>query len=150
MISTTGSDDKVDKLRALGANDVINYRTTSNWDARVRELTEGHGADVVIEVGGPGTLERSMGAVRFGGHISVVGTLAGKSAIDPAPLLGKRASMCGIQVGSRDMFEAMNRAIEAAALEPVIDSVFEFDDARAAYERLASGKHFGKVVIRVA
>lgn len=149
IISTTGSDDKAERLRALGVRDVINYRTTPDWDARVRELTGGRGADLVVEVGGPGSVARSIGAIRHCGHISVVGNLAGKGTIDPGTLFAKRASMCGIQVGSRDMFEAMNRAMEVARLEPVIDRVFEFEEARAAYEYLASGKHFGKVVVRV-
>jgi len=96
------------------------------------------------------TLARSIAAIRYCGHLSVVGNLAGKATIDPGALFAKRASMCGIQVGSRDMFEAMNRAIEVAKLEPVIDRVFDFTEARAAYEYLAGGKHFGKVVIRVS
>ena len=149
VIATTGSDDKIERLRKLGVTDVVNYRTTPDWDVKVRELTQGRGADLVVEVGGPGSLAKSIAAIRYGGHISVVGNLAGKSTIDPATLFAKRASMCGIQVGSRDMFEAMNRALEVAKLEPVIDRVFEFEDARAAYEHLASGKHYGKVVIRV-
>jgi NADPH:quinone reductase-like Zn-dependent oxidoreductase len=149
VISTTGSEQKIERLHALGVKDVINYRTTPDWDARVRELTGGRGADLVVEVGGPGSLAKSIAAIRHVGHISVVGNLAGKSTIDPGTLFAKRASMCGIQVGSRDMFEAMNRAMEVAKLEPVIDRVFEFEDARAAYAYLASGKHFGKVVIRV-
>ena len=148
VIATTGSDEKAARLHELGIADVINYRTAPDWDARVRELTGGRGADLVVEVGG-GSLAKSIAAIRHCGHISVVGNLAGKAMIDPGALFAKRASMCGIQVGSRDMFEAMNRAIEVAKLKPVIDRVFDFDDARAAYEYLASGKHFGKVVIRV-
>ncbi len=150
VIATTGSDAKVERLRKLGVSEVINYRTTPDWDVRVRELTGGRGADLVVEVGGPGSIAKSIAAIRFCGHISVVGNLAGKATIDPGTLFAKRASMCGIQVGSRDMFEAMNRAIEAAGLEPVIDRVFDFAEARAAYEYLASGKQFGKVVIRVS
>ena len=150
VIATTGSDDKIEPLRKLGVNEIINYRTTADWDSRVRELTGGRGADLVIEVGGPGSVAKSIGAIRYCGHVSVVGNLAGKGTIDPGALFAKRASMCGIQVGSRDMFEAMNRAIEVSKLEPVIDRVFEFEDARAAYEHLASAKHFGKVVIRIA
>ncbi len=149
VIATTGNDDKAARLHALGIADVINYRTLPDWDARVRELTDGRGADLVVEVGGPGSLARSIAALRYCGHISVVGNLAGKALIDPGALFAKRASMCGIQVGSRDMFEAMNRAIAMAQLEPVIDRVFDFSDTRAAYEYLASGKHFGKVVIRL-
>lgn len=149
VIATTGSDDKIEPLRNLGAHEVINYRSTPEWGARVRELTDGRGADVVVEVGGPGTLANSITAIRYCGHISVVGTLGGKAMIDPATLFAKRASMCGIQVGSRDMFEAMVRAMEVAKLEPVIDRVFGFEETRAAYEHLASGRHFGKVVVGV-
>jgi NADPH:quinone reductase-like Zn-dependent oxidoreductase len=150
VIATTGSSEKIERLRALGVNEVINYRTTPDWDVRVRELTAGRGADLVVEVGGPGSLARSIAAIRHGGHISVVGNLAGKASIDPGALFAKRASMCGLQVGSRDMFEAMNRALAVAKLEPLIDRVFDFAEARAAYEYLASGKNFGKVVIRVS
>ena len=149
VIATTGSAEKIDRLRALGVHAVINYRLTPEWDAHVRELTGGRGADLVVEVGGPGSVAKSIAAIRHCGHISVVGNLAGKATIDPAALFGKRASMCGIQVGSRDMFDAMNRAIVVAKLEPVIDRVFAFEEARAAYEHLASGRHFGKVVVRL-
>ena len=149
VIATTGSDEKIERLRALGVSEIINYRTTPDWDVRVRKLTGGRGADLVVDVGGPGSLARSIAALRHCGHVSVVGNLAGKATIDPAALFARRASMCGLQVGSRDMFEAMNRAIEVAKLEPVIDRVFDFEDTRAAYEYLASGKHFGKLVIRV-
>ena len=150
VIATTGSAAKVARLHSLGVTEVIDYHTTPDWDARVRELTDGRGADLVVEVGGPGSLAKSIAAIRYCGHVSVVGNLAGKSMIDPAPLFAKRASMCGIQVGSRDMFEEMNRAIAVARLKPVIDRVFDFTDARAAYAYLATAKHFGKVVIRVS
>lgn len=150
VIATTGSDAKAIRLRELGVDEIINYNTTPDWHLRVRELTGGRGADLVVEVGGPASLAKSIAAIRYCGHISAVGNLAGKGQIDPGTLFAKRASMCGIQVGSRDMFEAMNRAMEAAQLKPVIDRVFDFDDARAAYEYLASGKHFGKVVIKIA
>jgi len=149
VIATTSAAEKAARLNALGVADVIDYRVEPDWDARVRELTGGRGADLVVDVGGPGAIARSIAALRYCGHVSVVGNLAGKSMIDPAALFAKRASMCGIQVGSRDMFEAMNRAIEVGKLAPVIDRVFDFTEARAAYEHLASGKHFGKVVIRV-
>jgi NADPH:quinone reductase-like Zn-dependent oxidoreductase len=150
VIATTGSDDKAARLKQLGVSEVINYRTTPDWDAKVRDLTGGRGADLVVDIGGPGSVAKSIAAIRYCGHVSVVGNLAGKATLDPAALFAKRGSMCGIQVGSRDMFEAMNRAIEVARLRPLVDRVFDFSDARAAYEYLASGKHFGKVVIRVA
>jgi len=149
VIATTGTAEKIARLKKLGIADVIDSRAEPAWDARVRELTAGRGADVVVDVGGPGSIARSIAALRYCGHVSVVGNLAGKATIDPAALFAKRASMCGIQVGSRDVFEAMNRAIEVGRLEPVIDRVFDFSETRAAYEHLASGKHFGKVVIRV-
>jgi NADPH:quinone reductase-like Zn-dependent oxidoreductase len=149
VIATTGSEQKVERLRKLGVHEVIDYRSTPEWGARVRELTDGRGADLVVEVGGPGTLANSITAIRYCGHISVVGTLGGKATIDPATLFAKRASMCGIQVGSRDMFESMVRAMEVAKLEPVVDRVFAFENARAAYEHLADGRHFGKVAVRV-
>ena len=150
VIATTGSDEKAARLRALGIHDVINYRSLPDWGARVRDLTGGHGADLIVEVGGPGSLAQSIAALRYCGHISAVGNLAGKGNIDPGTLFARRASLCGIQVGSRDMFEAMNRAIDVAKLKPVVDRVFEFGEARAAYDHLASGQHFGKVVIRMA
>jgi len=150
VIATTGSVQKVARLQALGVTHVINYKASPDWDERVRDLTDARGADLVVEVGGPGSLAKSIAAIRYCGHISVVGNLAGRATLDPGPLFAKRASMCGIQVGSRDMFEAMNRAIEVAKLKPVIDRVFDFTAARSAYEYLASGQHFGKVVIRVS
>ncbi len=150
VIATTGSAEKAARLNAMGIADVINYQTVPDWDTRVRELTQGRGVDLVVEVGGPGSLAKSIAAIRYCGHVSVVGNLAGKATIDPGLLFAKRASMCGIQVGSRDMFEAMNRAIEVAKPKPVIDRVFGFGEARAAYEYLASGQHFGKVVISMA
>ena len=150
VIATTGSADKVARLQALGLREVIDTGATPDWAARVRALTGGEGADLIVEVGGPGSLAQSIAALRYCGHISAVGNLAGQSTIDPAALFAKRASLCGIQVGSRDMFEAMNRAIDTTQLEPVIDRVFDFAQARAAYEHLASGKHFGKVVMRIS
>ena len=150
VIATTGSAAKVERLRGLGVHAVIDTQKAPDWDAVVRTLTDGNGADLVVDVGGPGSLARSIAAIRYCGHVSVVGNLAGPSTIDPAPLFAKRASLCGIQVGSRDMFEDMNRAIEVGRLKPVLDRVFEFGEARAAYEHLASGRHFGKVVIRVS
>lgn len=149
VIATTGTAEKSARLHGLGIADVIDRRALPDWDARVRELTGGRGADLVVDVGGPGSVAKSIAAIRHCGHISVVGNLAGQATIDPGTLFAKRASMCGIQVGSRDMFEAMNRAIEVAKLEPVIDRVFDFTAAREAYGHLASAKHFGKVVIRV-
>ncbi len=150
VIATTGSDAKVDRLRQLGASEVINYKTTPDWDRRVLELTGGEGADHILDVGGAGTLSHALQAVRAGGFITVIGLLTGMGGqINPLGILFKAANVVGIRVGSREMFEDMNRAIGASQLRPVIDRVFQFDEAPAALEHLASGKHFGKVCIRV-
>jgi NADPH:quinone reductase-like Zn-dependent oxidoreductase len=150
VIATSSSDEKLARAKKLGASELINYRTQTDWDNAVLELTGGRGVDHIVEVGGPGTLPRSLRAVRRGGCIHVIGLLAGKGEINPLALLPKAAIMRGIFVGSRAMFERMNRAISQLELRPVIDQVFSFDQAPAAYARLASGQHFGKIVIRIA
>ena len=149
VIHTSSSDDKLERLKALGADHAVNYRSTPEWHGEALRLTGGRGVDVVIEVGGSGTLERSLKAVRTGGTVASIGLLEGGGQINPLPLIGKAIRLQGIYVGSHEMFAAMNRAIAAHELQPVIDRVFAFDDARAAYEHLAGGSHFGKVVIAV-
>jgi NADPH:quinone reductase-like Zn-dependent oxidoreductase len=150
VIATTGSESKVDRLKQLGASEVINYKTTPDWERRVLELTGGEGVDHILDVGGAGTLGRALQAVRAGGFITVIGLLTGMGGqINPLGILFKAANVVGIRVGSREMFEDMNRAIAANQLRPVIDRIFQFDEAPAALEHLASGKHFGKVCIRV-
>ncbi len=149
VIATSSSDAKLARVRELGASDGINYKTTPDWDVAARNLTEGQGVDHIVEVGGAGTLPRSMKAVRLGGHIALIGVLTGGGQVDPMPLLMKNIRLQGIYVGSRAMFENMNRAIALHKLKPVIDRVFPFDQAVAAYQHLESGTHFGKVVIRV-
>jgi NADPH:quinone reductase-like Zn-dependent oxidoreductase len=113
-------------------------------------LTGGQGVDQVIEVGGADTFARSLGSIRVGGKVSLIGVLTGKGESSPLAILGKRANVQGIQVGSMQMFEDMNRAIAVNRLKPVIDSVFPFEDARAAYRHLQSAAHFGKIVIKLA
>jgi NADPH:quinone reductase-like Zn-dependent oxidoreductase len=150
VIATTGSEAKIQWLKELGASDVINYKATPEWDKRVLELSGGEGADHILDVGGAGTLVRSLQAVRIGGFITVIGLLTGMSGeINPLGILFKAAQVVGIRVGSREMFEDMNRAISASRMRPVIDRVFQFDEAQAALDYLASGKHFGKICIRV-
>ena len=147
-IVTSASDEKLERARALGAFGTVNYRTTPDWDTAVRDLTGGRGVDHVIEVGGPGTFGRSLAAIRTGGQINVIGYLGGKSAeINPMQILFRRARIRGIPVGSRDSFEAMNRAIAATGLRPVIDRSFPWTEAREALRHLESGRHFGKVVL---
>lgn len=147
VIATSSSEGKLVRLLEIGASDGVNYRTTAHWDKRVRELTAGRGVDHVVEVGGAGTLGRSLNAVRQGGRVSLIGVLTGAGEIDPTPVLRKAVTLQGIFVGSRQMFEEMNRAIEAAAMRPIVDRVFEFAQAREAYRYLESAAHFGKVVI---
>lgn len=146
VIATSSSDDKLARAKEMGAAHGINYRTTPEWDKAVVEVTHG-GVDVVVEVGGAGTLRRSLGAIRPGGKVAVIGVLSEPAPFNPMVILAKRASVQGISVGSTQMFEAMNRAIAVNGIRPVIDKVFGFDEVRAAYEHLQSAKHFGKVVV---
>jgi NADPH:quinone reductase-like Zn-dependent oxidoreductase len=149
VIMTSSSDDKLARGRVLGASQGINYRRTPDWEKEVLRLTDDRGVDVVVEVGGPGTLARSMQAVAYGGKVTLIGVLAGlQGETNPHPIMRKGASMHGIFVGSRAMFERMNEAIEANDIHPVIDKVFEFEQAADAY-RHQQGGAFGKVVIRV-
>jgi NADPH:quinone reductase-like Zn-dependent oxidoreductase len=150
VIATSSSDQKLQRVRELGASDGINYKATPDWDKRARELTGGAGVDHVVEVGGAGTLERSLRAVALGGRVSLIGVLSGvKSELEIRPILMKGVRVQGIFVGSREMFEAMNRAIALHQLRPVVDRVFAFAEAKEALRHLESGAHFGKIVIRV-
>lgn len=148
VIATTGSEAKEERLAELGAGDVINYRMEPEWEKRVLELTGGRGVDLVVEVGGAGTLGKSLKAVRLGGRISLIGVLSGSTGeVNPLPAVMKNVRIQGIYVGSKEMFEAMNRAIVLNDIHPVIDRVFAFTEAKEAYRYLQSGAHFGKVVI---
>jgi len=148
VIATTSSDAKSHKLKALGAHDVINYTSHPEWDREVMRLTGKRGADFVIEVGGPGTLACSLKSAAIGGHVVQVGVLGGVGQqLDPVLFRGRSITTRSITVGSRQSFEAMNRAIEVNQMRPVIDQVFGFDEAKRAYQHLQEQKHFGKVVI---
>lgn len=147
VISTSSSDAKLARVQEMGASATINYKTTPDWEKPVRAIT-GIGVDHIVEVGGAGTLEKSMKAIRAGGTIGLIGVLTGTSGeINPRSLLMKNIRLQGIYVGSREMFEAMNRAFTLHQLHPVVDRVFPFADAVAAYRHLESGAHFGKIVI---
>ena len=149
VIATSSSDEKLARARDLGAAEVINYKTTPEWDKRVRELTGGKGVDHVVEVGGAGTLGRSFKAVRTAGHIPLIGVLSGGAGeVNPIPVLMKALRVRGIYVGSRAMFTAMNRAIELHQLHPVIDRVFPWKDAPAALRHMQTAAHFGKIVLQ--
>lgn len=148
VIVTSSSDEKLSRARALGAAETINYRTAPEWDAEAKRLTTKIGVDLTVELGGPGTFARSMEATRTGGRIAVIGLLSGPGEkIDPLTILRRRLKVEGILVGSTEMFEAMNRAIAHAELKPVIDRVFPFADAAAAYRHMEQAQHFGKIVI---
>jgi NADPH:quinone reductase-like Zn-dependent oxidoreductase len=148
VIATSSLDGKLAQVKALGASDGINYRHHPEWQTEVQKLTGGIGVDYVVEVGGAGTLPRSMEAVRAGGQIPLIGVLTG-GEINPTAVLRRNLTLRGIYVGNRQMFEAMNRAIELHDIHPVIDQVFDFEQAKEAYRRLQSQAHVGKVVIRI-
>ena len=145
-IITSSSDAKLERAKALGASVTINYRSRPDWENAVLEATSGRGVDATVEVGGAGTLPRSIAATRVAGTIPLIGVLSG-GQIDPASFMRKSIRMQGIYVGSRRMFLDMNRAIEQANLKPVIDQRFAFADARGAYHAMAAAGHFGKLVI---
>ena len=148
-ILTSSSDDKLAMAKSLGADEIINYRETLDWHKKVVELTGGRGVDLVVEVGGAGTLERSLRSTRVGGAIALIGVLAERAEVDPRLIMSRGARLQGIFVGSLEMFAAMNAALTEAQLRPVIDRVFPFEQAREAYAHLQSARHFGKVVIAV-
>jgi len=150
VIVTSSSDAKLERARELGAWKTINYKDDPQWGKTIRRFTDGVGADHVIEVGGAGTLEQSLKAVRVGGQISVIGVLSGvASEINIIPILMQHVRLQGILVGSREGFERMNRAIAAHGLRPEVDRVFGFDDAPAAFHHMAAASHFGKICITI-
>lgn len=150
VIITSSSDDKLKQAKELGATHLINYRDKPEWDKEVWTLTGKKGVDQIIEVGGPGTLGKSLGCIAPGGHIALIGVLTGFGAPDASlfPLVGRNANLSGIYVGNREEFARMNTAIAEHNLRPVIDREFAFKDAIEALKYLESGRHFGKVVIR--
>ena len=147
VIATSSSDAKLERAKELGAAHGVNYKTTPDWDKAAVELTGGVGVDQVVEVGGAGTIAKSLGALRIGGKISMIGVLSGAADLNPMLIMGKRANVQGISVGSTQMFEAMNRAIAVARMKPVIDKVFPFEETPAAFRHMQSAQHFGKIVI---
>ena len=149
VVATSKSDEKLERARALGAWETINYATTPDWAGRAVELTGG-GVDHVVEMGGLGTMEQSFKATRPGGRVSLIGVLTGfDTKVDPHPAMVKGLCLQAIVVGSRAMFEDMNRALAVSGLKPVIDRVFPFEQAREALRHLQAAGHVGKVVISV-
>lgn len=148
VIATSSADGKLAQAKALGAADGVNYAQHPEWQQEVLALTGGRGVDHVVEVGGAGTLPRSIEATRHGGQIHLIGVLTG-GEINPTPVLRRTITLRGIYVGSRQMFEAMNRTLALHRIHPVIDRIFDFEQAPEAYHHLASRTHVGKIVIRL-
>jgi NADPH:quinone reductase-like Zn-dependent oxidoreductase len=145
VIATSSSDEKLERVKALGADAVINYRTTPAWGEEAARITGG--VDHVVEVGGQGTLSQSMQAIGFNGEIALIGVLAREGNVTPRDMMFKAGRMRGIFVGSAEMARSLNNAIDANAINPVVDKIFGFDDAKAAYAYHASPALFGKTVI---
>lgn len=150
VIITSSSDEKLAQAKQAGADETINYKTRSDWDKAVVELTGGRGADIVVEVGGSGTLDKSVAAVRLGGYVGLIGVLTGTGGqMNTAAVLRRHIRVQGIYVGSREMFEEMNRAIALHGMRLPIGRSFGFEEARAAYDHLDGATHTGKVTIRM-
>ena len=150
-MALSSSDEKLARARTLGADATINYRTTPEWAVPAREATGGRGADIVVETGDASTLPQALAAVAFGGFVGVVGFLGGfEAVVDVRRLLGPMVRVQGIAVGSRSRFEAMNRAIAAHGLRPVVDRTFPLEAAAVAFALMGRGGHFGKIVVSLA
>lgn len=149
VILISSSDDKLSKVRAMGVDETLNYRSIPEWGKRVREIAGGDGVDHIVEVGGQGTLPQSLRAIRTGGTISLIGVLAGgKMDIPLGPIVTRHVRLQGITVGNRDDFSNMAKAIAHHRLHPAIDRTFAFDEIHHALEHLSSGQHFGKITIK--
>ncbi len=147
----SGSDEKLARAGAMGAQHLVNYRAVPDWSRAVMDFTGGEGADIVVELGGSDTLGQALQSIRMDGLVAVIGVLSGLQAALFVPhMLQRHARLQGITVGHRDDMIAMGKAIDGHGIKPVIDSVFGFDDARAAYAALPTGRHFGKLVIDIA
>lgn len=150
VISTSSSNEKLERMKALGADHVINYKETPEWGRKAFELTGGRGVDEVVEIGGPGTMAQSIQACRVGGHISLIGVLTGVSGEVPtAAFFSKNLTMSGITVGSGEHQEDMIAAIEASNIKPVLDKDFPLDQIADAFAHQASQQHFGKITLSI-
>ncbi len=150
IIITSSSDEKLEKAKDLGATDLINYKNREDWDKAVLELTEKQGVDHIVEVGGAGTMAKSLNAVKVGGNIAVIGILSGNGEINPVHILMKAVKLQGIFVGSRQMFEAMNQMFtQHKHLKPIIDKTFDLGEVKEALKYMESGSHFGKIVVKI-
>jgi NADPH:quinone reductase-like Zn-dependent oxidoreductase len=153
VIGTSSSEEKLARVYSMGLSAGCNYRERPEWSRWVTEVTDGLGADRIIEVGGADTFGQSLRAARVEGLVAQIGVLSGATSSDPialTPILHKQLRVQGIYVGSRAMFEQMNVAIAKAGLRPVVDQMFAFEEARDAFAHMQSAGHFGKIVIRIA
>jgi NADPH:quinone reductase-like Zn-dependent oxidoreductase len=150
-IVTSSSDAKLERVRSMGATHTINYRQEPEWGKLAAKLTGGRGVDLVVEVGGAGTLPQSLRAVRVGGQISLIGVLSGAMAELPlGPVVTREVRLQAVTLGSRQDFNDMMAAIDTGKLEPVVDRRFSFSEFRDAYAYLRTGQHFGKICIDIA
>ncbi|WP_024697917.1 zinc-dependent alcohol dehydrogenase family protein [Pseudomonas avellanae] len=150
VIATSSSDEKLERLQAMGADHLINYRKDSNWGETARKLTGGRGVDHIIDVGGPSTLQHSMNAARVAGHISVIGILSGVAGqLEFVPALVKQLRMQGVLVGSRTQQQDMIRAIDANGMRPVMDRSFPMTDIVEAFKYQETNQHFGKICLDI-
>lgn len=148
VIATSSSDEKLERLRAMGADLTINYKRDDNWGKTALDWTGGQGVDHIVEVGGPGTLPQSITAVRVGGHISLIGVLTGRAGeIPTGQLMAKQARLQGLIVGSRRHQLEMVRALDASGCRPVIDRSFALEEIAEAFRYEESGRHFGKICL---
>ena len=148
VFATSSSDEKLNRVKALGADHLINYKESPDWEKPILKATEKRGVDHIIEVGGAGTVDKSIKSIKYGGYISMIGVLAGMGGVDPIKLLMKAIRLQGIFVGSKEMFSNMVRAIEANDIKPVIDAqTFPAEKAAEAIDYMKAGKHFGKIVL---
>ncbi|MBB4132558.1 NAD(P)-dependent alcohol dehydrogenase [Xanthomonas sp. 3075] len=148
VIATSSSDEKLEKVRALGADHTLNYRQHREWSAQVLDITDGRGVDHVVEVGGPGTLAQSIRAARIGGHIALIGVLTGAAGPVPtAEMMGRQQRLQGLVVGSRKHQQALVRALEVLPLRPVIDRTYALDEIADAFALQQSGAHLGKIAL---
>lgn len=147
VVATSSSDEKLERVRAMGADETINYKKVPEWGVEAMRITGG--VDHVVEVGGQGTIAQSMQAIGFGGEIAIIGVLSLDGNVTPRDMMFKAGRMRGIFVGSAAMARSLNAAVDANGIKPVIDKLFAFEDVKAAFEYQASPALFGKIVITV-